>query len=703
MLNTIDNKMKILFLAPHLSTGGMPAFLLKRIEAMSKFPNIETFVVEYADVSPDYVVQKNKIKELVPNFFTLGEDKMELISIIRNNNIDVVHIDEMAESLGAQYNLLSALYSNDRTWRIVETCHNVAFNPDDSKRYHPDAYAFCTPYHEDVFSKMPSLKKTIEFPIDPKPITDEEVYDARIDLKIDLFKKHVVNVGLWTSGKNQGEGLEIARRFPDMHFHFVGNQAPNFAHYWRPLMQNVPPNVTIWGERNDVDVFMKAADIFMFNSVWECNPLVLREAISYGLPIVARNLPQYKDMFTPYLQPMHTYLTNVKAEYTIPTDNTSDVFGENHYSLYKDVLALPIIRQVALGINITQHFVNQPFLEITGESISLFDVKFYDENNKLYHQDSIRANHWVKLSRQYYTKWRTEIWENGHLIYNNTLNLEDKRVYISLESASLGDTIAWIPYCLEFKNKEKCNVIVSTFKNFLFKDAYPELEFVEPGAVVANIYAQYRIGWFYNNDREPALPNTIPLQQTATNILGLDYQEIKPRIAFTPGNNSYSKFVTIATNSTAGCKFWLREEWQKVINFLVDKGYTVLNVSKERNEFDNCLQLEDTSMQYTMDVIHHSEFFIGLSSGLSWLAWALNKKVVMISNFTDDNHEFECIRITNKSVCHGCWNKPEYKFDKGDWNWCPVHKGTDRQFECHTSITAEQVIDQIKHLIPGKS
>jgi autotransporter strand-loop-strand O-heptosyltransferase len=104
-----------------------------------------------------------------------------------------------------------------------------------------------------------------------------------------------------------------------------------------------------------------------------------------------------------------------------------------------------------------------------------------------------------------------------------------------------------------------------------------------------------------------------------------------------------------------------------------------------------------------MDVIHHSEFFIGLSSGLSWLAWALNKKVVMISNFTDDNHEFECIRITNKSVCHGCWNKPEYKFDKGDWNWCPVHKGTDRQFECHTSITAEQVIDQIKHLIPGKS
>ena len=39
----------------------------------------------------------------------------------------------------------------------------------------------------------------------------------------------------------------------------------------------------------------------MFNSTWECNPLVLREAISYGKPILARNLPQYKDMFTNYI------------------------------------------------------------------------------------------------------------------------------------------------------------------------------------------------------------------------------------------------------------------------------------------------------------------------------------------------------------------------------------------------------------------
>jgi len=682
MLNIMTNKLNVLFLAPHLSTGGMPAFLLKRIQALGNAVNI--YVVEHSDVSPDYVVQKNQIKQLVKNFWTLGDDKLYLLKIIEANNIDIVHIDDVGEAI--DNDLAKQLYRNDRTWRIVETCHNVAFNPDVDKVFHPDAYAFCTPYHEKTFANVVDYSETIEFPIDRQ------------------FKQNkktgiVLNVGLWTPGKNQAEGIEIARKNPDLEFYFVGNQAPNFQDYWKPLMKDLPENVTIWGERDDVDEFMKIAEIFMFNSTWECNPLALREAISYGLPIIARNLPQYGDMFTKYLQPIDTDLNTIQANYEIPTDNTSDVFGKRHVNFYNSVVSLPIKQKISPNrVTIGQHFIEQPFLEILGNSSATYDVKFYD-GDKLYHHDRIKANHWVRLSRRYYTKWRTEVWENDTLIYENTLNLSGKRVFITFDSESLGDTIAWIPYCLEFKKKHDCHVIVSTFKNFLFKEAYPELEFVQPGTSVPNIYAQYKLGWFYNNEYEPALPNTINLQQTATNILGLDYQEIIPRIAFTPSNNYYGRYVTIATNSTAGCKFWTKEGWQEVINHLVNKGYKVVNISKERNPFENCIQLDDVSMENTMNVIHHSDFFIGLSSGLSWLAWAMNKKVVMISNFTDDNHEFECIRITNKSVCHGCWNNPNFRFDKGDWNWCPVHKNTSRQFECHVSITSNMVVDKIKNLL----
>ncbi len=698
---TVKKSMKVLFLAPHLSTGGMPGFLLKRIQVLKKYSNVEIFVVEYTDYGPAYVVQKNQIRELVNNFYTLSDNKHEIIDIIKNNNIDIVHIDEIVEGFDS-YNhipqdLLAKLYDNNRTWRIVETCHNVWFEPDKHKMYHPEAYAFCTPHHLKTFANMPSYKQVLEFPIEINPVSFETRQAARQKLGFSSDKKHVVNIGLWTPGKNQGEGLEIARKYPHMMFHFVGNQAPNFQHYWEPLMKDVPKNVIVWGERNDTETFLEAADVFMFNSTWECNPLVLREAISHQLPIIARNLPQYEDMFTPYLQPIDTDLDTIICDYTVPINNTSYHFAMGHNELYKYIVTLPITRQKPKSnVTISQNFVEHPFLEIKGTSVNKFKVCFYDDKGALYYANEIGPNCWVKLNRSYFTRWITRVWENNDLIYENVLNLEGRRVYIAFESNSLGDNIAWIPYCLEFKKKHNCHVIVSTFKNFLFQDVYPELEFVNPGDVIPDVYAMYKIGWFYDADREPALPNTVNLQKCAANILGLDYQEIKPRISYQIGNNPYGKYVTIATNSTAGCKFWTKEGWQGVIDYLVEQGYGVINVSKEKNPFNNCLQIDDTSIENTMNVIHHSEFFIGLSSGLSWLAWAMDKKVIMISNFTQPDHEFTCTRVVKKDVCNGCWNNPNFKFDKGDWNWCPIHKGTDRQFECHTSITTQDVIDVIK-------
>lgn len=46
-----------------------------------------------------------------------------------------------------------------------------------------------------------------------------------------------------------------------------------------------------------------------------------------------------------------------------------------------------------------------------------------------------------------------------------------------------------------------------------------------------------------------------------------------------------------------------------------------------------------------------------------------------------------------------CWGNPNFQFDKGDWDWCPIHKGTDRQFECSKEITGKFVVDKIKKII----
>ena len=727
----MQEKIKILFLEPHLSTGGAPSFALKRIQALINNENFELFVVEYADIGGwAYVVQKNEIKRIIKpeNFFTLYEDKSVLMDIIRNNKIDIVHSDEILEGFDHSNrisdSMLADLYDNNRTWKLVETCHNVWFNPNTSKRFNPDAYAFCTPWHKfKTFSEMPSYSEVLQFPIENKVPTDEEKLESKLLLGMNPNKKHVINVGLWTSGKNQGEGVEVARSLvesnPEIQFHFIGNQAPNFEDYWGPIMENLPSNVTVWGERADVDTFMRAADLFMFNSTWECNPLVLREATSHGLKILTRNLEQYMDIYKPYITEISGDITSTKyklisllySDKKYVVEDESKSFEDNYSNFYKKVHRMPIMGQSVFTPKpeIIQNFILNPFLEIKGVSGNKFKVDFYDEVGKCHYSETLPINHWIKLNRQYFTKWNTKIWENDSLIYDQTLDLKNKRVFIVLESSSLGDTLAWTPFIREFKDKHGCELIVSTFMNNIFRESYPDIEFVEPGIVVNNIHAMYKIGWFYKDgefdiNRNPSDFKKEPLQKTASDILGLDYKETRALLKVP--NIEKKKKVGIGIHSTTQAKYWNNPTgWQEVVDYLISLGYEVVLYSKENDGYmgnfhpKGITKFEAGSIERLIEEMASCEFFVGLGSGLSWLSWSIGLPTVLISGFSEEYSETisDTYRVINKNVCTGCFNR--HRLDSGDWNWCPDHKGTDRQFECSKKITSTMVINQINKIL----
>ena len=729
----MSEKIKILFLAPHLSTGGMPSFLLRRIKALMNNENFELFVVEYADIGGwAYVVQKNEIKKIIKpeNFFTLYEDKSLLMNIIKDNNIDIVHADEILEAFEHSNripdSMFNDLYNNDRTWKIVETCHNVWFNPNTSKRYNPDGYAFCTPWHKfKTFSEMPSYAEVLPFPIENKVPTYLEKLEAKDLLGMDPNKKHIINVGLWTSGKNQKEGVEVAKSLeesnPEIQFHFIGNQAPNFEEYWGPIMSDLPSNVTVWDERSDVENFMKAADLFMFNSTWECNPLVLREAASFGLKILSRNLEQYMDMFTPYITEIDGDITSTKykiisllsSENKYVVEDESESFENNYSNFYKKIHRMPVMEQSVFTPKpeIIQNFILNPFLEIKGVSESKFKIEFYDEEGRCHYSENLSINHWVKLNREYFTKWNTKIWEDGYLIHDYTLDLKGKRVYICLDSSSLGDTLSWVPYIREFKDKHQCHLIVSTFMNYLFRDTYPDIEFIEPGMVANNIYAMYKIGWFYKDDKFDVSknPNDFrkePLQKTASDILGLDYKETRPLLKIP--NVEKKKKVGIGLHSTCQAKYWNNPTgWQEVVDYLTSLGYEVVLYSKENDGYmgnfhpKGITKFEAGSIERLIEDMASCEFFVGLGSGLSWLAWACELPVVLISGFSEEYSEttLDTYRVINKNVCTGCFNR--YRLNASDWNWCPDHQNTERQFECTKTITSKMVIDKINQIING--
>lgn len=295
--------MKILFITPHLSTGGGPQYLLKKIMELNS--DHDVYCVEYTDVTGGVlVVQRNQIQSLLnEKLITLHEDKFKLIKYISDINPDIIHFEELPEYFCDKL-IAQQIYNSNRTYKIIETSHDSSFNPN-NKCFFPDRFIFVSNYQKELFKPLNIQSDIVEYPIVYRKKSNREL--ALKELNLDPKKTHFLNVGLFTSRKNQAEIIDYAKLLltENVQFHFVGNQADNFKSYWEPLMKQFPSNCKWWGERRDVDVFYNAMDVFLFTSRGTANdketsPLVIREAIGWDLPLLLYNLPVYCGMYDKY-------------------------------------------------------------------------------------------------------------------------------------------------------------------------------------------------------------------------------------------------------------------------------------------------------------------------------------------------------------------------------------------------------------------
>ena len=360
------------------------------------------------------------------------------------------------------------------------------------------------------------------------------------------------------------------------------------------------------------------------------------------------------------------------------------------------------------------HFVKGPFVEIKGSKSADYKIQFIDnKTGKIHFTSNIKNNCWCRCSIEYFVEWKIVIYENDKLWYESIYNASDKRVYIAFDSRALGDSLAWFPYVDEFRKKHNCKVITSTFMNDMFIGQYPDIEFVTPGSSVTDLYAMYSVGLFYNEDstinglKNPNNFREQTMQKMCSDILGIEYTEIKPKVKQRNVNiDNDLKQVCIGVFGTAQSKFWNNPTgWQDVVDWLNNRGYTVKLLSKENDDYmgnrypNGIVKHPNGPIELVMDEMKKSKAFIGIGSGLSWLSWALDVPTVLISGFSYDWAEMqECYRVTSpKGKCEGCFNR--LRLDAGDWNWCPDHKGTERQFECTKSITSEMVINELEKFL----
>ena len=345
-----------------------------------------------------------------------------------------------------------------------------------------------------------------------------------------------------------------------------------------------------------------------------------------------------------------------------------------------------------------------------------YHVRFTDLDTSSILYDADASNVIVTSTKKFYIHFLVEVWKDGQLALSHELRLKDKVVHIRFPVGTLGDILAWFPYAEEFRKVHGCKVYCSMSEKIaaLLAPAYPEITFIKPETSPEDCYATYYMGIFFPADdrfHQPADFRVIGLQLNIPYILGLDVVERRPILTPSPERPIEEPYVCIAAQATSQAKYWNNPRgWIETVDFLKALGYRVLCIDKEKchgygrhwNTIPyGCEDFTgDRPLQERVDYIAHADFFIGLSSGLSWLAWGTGTPVIMVSGFTLPYNEFHTpYRVINFHVCNGCWTDSSEEFVHADFGWCPRHENTEREFECTRFISSGQVCQTIRRLM----
>jgi autotransporter strand-loop-strand O-heptosyltransferase len=353
-------------------------------------------------------------------------------------------------------------------------------------------------------------------------------------------------------------------------------------------------------------------------------------------------------------------------------------------------------------------------------SAGLWRVRLSDAGtgNRLY--DDTLAVGMVMSAKKWFFKGRIEVFDGEEPVLDHTYEARGRDVLIRFHVGTLGDIIAWFPYAAAFAEQHGCRLTccMSQLIIPLFRDAYPHIRFVPPAeADDRPYYATYKMMMFFgDHDRlwNTCEGRTLSLQENAAYLLGIPPGERRPMLSLPDeGRPIPEPYVCIATQATGQAKYWNNPDgWDQTVAFLKGLGLRVICIDQQavtahghiRNTMPRAAEDEtgDRPLVERARWLRHATLFVGLSSGLSWLAWAAGTPVVMISGFTHPTNEFATpYRVINWHTCNSCWNDDTAPFngaDRADFLWCPRHKDTPRMFECSRLITPHQVIGTIKRV-----
>jgi autotransporter strand-loop-strand O-heptosyltransferase len=291
--------------------------------------------------------------------------------------------------------------------------------------------------------------------------------------------------------------------------------------------------------------------------------------------------------------------------------------------------------------------------------------------------------------------------------------LIEPRALVEIVSDALGDNVGAMSIIEKWRKETGKKVTVICNHSDLFRSSYRDMTIYKKSDTNVKFTPEEGI-WYVNNVPHIEKINAtykfdVPLLDGYAKDFNISSEGVILKVDGVSGLRPIkSKYVCIGVHSTAQAKYWNHPgAWDELCKMLRKKGLTPVVVEKDfsfgipgyMNQLPSkAVKKIGMSFGEVLNYIQHAEMFIGLSSGLSWVAQGLGKPTVIISNATSKDNEYindKTLRIYEESVCHGCFHK--YPFNSNDWLWCPIYRNDEmKRFICTKAITPESVMEQIE-------
>jgi hypothetical protein len=234
--------------------------------------------------------------------------------------------------------------------------------------------------------------------------------------------------------------------------------------------------------------------------------------------------------YKPTLELKAFYLGNELFNFNCEDIKKEDLMVYSNYILKKELGR----DEVSFYLNFTDGL---KLTAVSDKPQNLYIIITDIDKNQILVEDSFISNEPYTVLNDKFVNYNITVFdETGQKIYDYNLDLKNKKVWIKLESLSVGESIDWVPYVDEFRKKHQCETLCTTHWNNLFISEYPNINFIPSDGVVdsTDLFAIYKIRHSETNT---------DLQKIASEALGLEYKEIKL-------NNVLEHMKEISTNNT---------------------------------------------------------------------------------------------------------------------------------------------------------